>query len=210
MSGDIAILMTCHNRRDKTVLCLKALQRQDLPEGTRLSVYVVDDGSSDGTSDAIKSIFPSARLLSGDGSLFWCGGMRRAWQEAAKPDCQHYLWMNDDTSLFASAVADLLETLEYVRHQRGQDAIIVGAIRSPDSETATYGGVMRMKNRGSLGFNAMAPTGQPAECDTMNGNCVLVPRTIAEVVGNLSSQFTHGMGDFDYGLRRRRKGIAVG
>ena len=56
----IAVLLTCHNRREKTLSCLKNLLEQNL-EDIDLSVYLVDDGSSDGTSDAIKEHFPEVQ-----------------------------------------------------------------------------------------------------------------------------------------------------
>jgi len=43
----------------------------------------------------------------------------------------------------------------------------------------------------------------------MNGNCVLIPRSAAERVGNLDARFTHRMGDLDYGFRARRAGCAL-
>ena len=43
----------------------------------------------------------------------------------------------------------------------------------------------------------------------MNGNIVLVPRDVAQVVGNLDPAFEHAMGDTDYALRARRLGIGV-
>jgi GT2 family glycosyltransferase len=39
---------------------------------------VLDDASSDGTSDAIAVQFPDVTVLHGDGELCWNGGMRRA------------------------------------------------------------------------------------------------------------------------------------
>ena len=50
----IAVLMTCHNRRDTTVACLEALMRQEAIDDVRLQVYLVDAGSTDGTVEAIK------------------------------------------------------------------------------------------------------------------------------------------------------------
>jgi GT2 family glycosyltransferase len=43
----------------------------------------------------------------------------------------------------------------------------------------------------------------------MNGNCVLVPHEIAQVVGNLEAGFAHAMGDTDYGLRTRKAGFKL-
>jgi len=42
-------------------------------------------------------------------------------------------------------------------------------------------------------------------CDTINGNCVLVPAQIANELGALESAYAHGMGDIDYGLRAKQR-----
>lgn len=41
----LAVLMTCHNRREKTLRCLTSLFSCRPEAGLELSVYLVDDGS---------------------------------------------------------------------------------------------------------------------------------------------------------------------
>jgi GT2 family glycosyltransferase len=43
----------------------------------------------------------------------------------------------------------------------------------------------------------------------MNANFALIPKEVAEVVGNLEPRFTHQFGDLDYGLRASRAGFPV-
>jgi GT2 family glycosyltransferase len=47
------------------------------------------------------------------------------------------------------------------------------------------------------------PGSEPRECETFNGNVVLVPEVVRQAVGNLDGAFTHSMADTDYGLRAR-------
>jgi len=70
MTGTIAVLMTCHNRKATTLKCLGGLTEHALPSGYRLAIYLVDDGSTDGTADAIASEYPDVHLIRADGSLF--------------------------------------------------------------------------------------------------------------------------------------------
>ena len=46
-----------------------------------MTVYLVDDGSRDGTSRSVAVRFPQISILEGDGSLFWNGGMRKAFAQ---------------------------------------------------------------------------------------------------------------------------------
>ena len=94
----IAVVMTVFNRRAMTLACLEALRTQQVPDGT-VDVFVVDDGSTDGTAQAVVQHHPDVRLLHGDGQLYWNGGMRLALAEAMEGDYDYYLWINDDTRL---------------------------------------------------------------------------------------------------------------
>lgn len=62
----IAVLLTCFNRKNKTLACLKSLFGI-IPN---CHVYLVDDKSTDGTSEAIKQNFPQVKIIKGDGNLF--------------------------------------------------------------------------------------------------------------------------------------------
>ena len=53
----IAVLLTCFNRRSLTITSLQHLFLNKLPSNYSMSVFLVDDGSTDGTSLAIKENF---------------------------------------------------------------------------------------------------------------------------------------------------------
>lgn len=194
----VAAVLTCHNRREKTVACLRALADQKLPGGVRIDVFLMDDGSSDGTSEAVRDVWPGVHLLHGDGSLFWCGGMRAAWREAQMADPDFYLLLNDDTHLFPSAVAELME----ISPSPGSANVAVGAVGDPVTGKWTYGGLG--KTREWSGEDA-----EPVECRTMNANCVLVPRLVCRETGIFYHAYTHAMGDIDYGFAARRNGFRL-
>ena len=78
----IAVLITCHNRKAKTVACLHALFANDLPKDYSLEIFLVDDGSTDGTEQAVRGRYPKVNIIKGDGNLYWNGGMRVAFADA--------------------------------------------------------------------------------------------------------------------------------
>ena len=69
----IAAVLAVHNRRDLTLACLRSLRAQQVP-GVALDVFVLDDASSDGTSEAIAEQFPEVTVLHGDGSCTGTAG----------------------------------------------------------------------------------------------------------------------------------------
>lgn len=53
----ICILITCFNRINKTLLCLKHLNSLNLDKNTAVDVLLLDDCSSDGTELAVSELF---------------------------------------------------------------------------------------------------------------------------------------------------------
>ena len=197
----IAVLLTCYNRQEKTITCLKALFDSTLPEECILDVFLVDDGSTDGTAEAVKDTFPIVNIIKGNGNLFWNRGMRLAWKTAAKEsEYDFYLWLNDDTVLTEFALVELFETYNEAFETDKQPAIIVGGCQSSqNSNEFSYGG--------KTDNGPVIPNGKLLACKYINGNVVLVPKPIYNKLGNLSSDYSHGMGDIDYGLRANQKGF---
>jgi GT2 family glycosyltransferase len=205
----IATLLTCYNRKQKTLDCLAALAASTANAAVTLSIYLVDDGSTDGTAAAVRAAYPQVQILDGDGQLYWNGGMRLAFEQALERDYDYYLWLNDDTLLYPDALAVLLQTVDRVAAQGHDRATIVGSTCDPDTGAFTYGGMFRDSWLRPLRFSHLLPDAAPKQCDTINGNCVLIPRSVARVVGNLDPAFTHYMGDIDYGLRAKQHGCTT-
>jgi GT2 family glycosyltransferase len=206
---NIAVIMTCHNRREKTLMCLHHLFQQNLSKNQHLKVYLLDDCSVDGTAEAIHQNYPDIHLLRGDGTFFWNRGMYTAWQEALKDNYDYYLWLNDDTFLRPDALSCLLKTHQELITSAYSDSIIVGSTQDADTKVFTYGGIIRPYAWHPLKFSPVPPEDTPVACEAMNGNCVLIPQSVAFKVGNLDPQFSHSLGDFDYGLRSRKKRCTV-
>lgn len=203
----IAVLMTCHNRIATTLKCLDAIRAQTKPDNLHLQIYLVDDGCTDGTGDAVAEAHPDTTILSGDGSLYWCGGMRFAWAEAMKEDYDYYLWLNDDTHLYPETIGKMVATSELLSEAGGSAVILAGATCEPTKDVCTYSAANLNGFLTRHAFVKVNPTERPQKCDTINGNCVLVPREVLARVGNFSTVFTHSIGDFDYGLRAGKLGI---
>jgi len=201
-------LLTCHNRRDKTVACLAALFGGERPADAALEVLLVDDGSTDGTASAVTAQFRDVQVLQGDGNLYWAGGMRLAFGEALKKDYDFYLFLNDDTILERGALVALFRTYDYAQEVSSRVGAIVGTAYDPQSGRATYGGLRRTSWWRPLKLDLVVPGSEPSRCDSMNTNCVLVPRGVAQEIGNFDRAFTHRIADIDYGLRARGAGFA--
>lgn len=194
----IAVLLTVFNRKQKTLEALQNLFAQQIQKGYTLEVFIVDDGCTDGTPEAIAKTYSQVHIITGNGNLYWNRGMLLAWKTAAKAKAfDYYLWLNDDTILGNHALATLLSTSE----SKDDRAIVVGttaAVNAPN--TFTYGGR-------TINGKLVVPQEQATPCAYFNGNIVLIPRLVYEKVGTNDSVFRHALGDFDYGKRATKLGI---
>lgn len=201
----IAILMTCYNRSKTTLKCLRALGLQNNLEDVQTDIYLVDDGCTDGTADAVKLKFPHVRIIKGNGKLYWNGGMRLAWQTAIKSQgvkYDYFFWLNDDTVLLPDAINNILTDYKLCLDITGNAAIICGITVCPTHKCISYGGRLEGHQ-----ISPIQPSGKPQLCELINGNAVLVPRSIFNKIGNLSAMYSHGFADFDYSLRAKKQNI---
>lgn len=207
MTTRIAVALTCHNRKPLTLACLEAVTQQAFD--AQLDIYLVDDGSTDATGDAVRAAHPGATVIDGDGSLFWNHGMRLALTRAYAGDYDYYLWMNDDTVLDEGALSTLLETSIDRERATRRPVIVVGATRDAQTGELTYGGLRRLSPLRRARFSQVAPGPEPIEVETSQGNVLLVSREVARRVGNLHPGYRHSWGDEDFGLSARREGCGV-
>lgn len=190
----IAALLTCFNRKDKTLACLESLFRI-IPN---CHVYLVDDASTDGTSEAIKQHFSQVHIIRGNGNLFWSRGMHIAWKEALHGNYDYYLWLNDDMTLYKNFFNELIECEEW----GNKKCVISGLVENLNKTEIIYGGCNTQRQ-------LLQESNQPQEITYMNGNIVLIPKNIVHDVGIIDPHFHHDLGDVDYGLMVIKHGYKV-
>ncbi|TLM84546.1 glycosyltransferase family 2 protein [Pseudarthrobacter sp. NamE2] len=201
------MIMACHNRREMTVECIRKAHNAISLSGADASFTVYDDGSTDGTYEALVALGLPIQILRGDGSAFWARGMAIAEdtvlkQSAGEPD-EFIVWLNDDVVLDENAFSSLSKTLESF-----PGSVVVGAMRDPIDGSITYSG-MRRAGLHPLRFDLVIPT-QEAQCvEVFNGNLVVVPVAVAKALGGIDGGFSHALADIDYGLRCSRSNIPV-
>lgn len=195
-----AIILTVYNRKEVTLQGLRSLYEaiKTLGNDYTFDIYMTDDGCSDGTVNAVREEFPEIHIIKGNGKLFWNQGMRKAWQAAnSSQECyDFYLWFNDDIKLYKSGLQTLFES----SIKNGNIAIVSGAF-CDDNGIVSYGGWSNNE--------LVTPNGQPQQVEKINGNLVLVPKAVYDIIGMLDEHFRHSYGDWEYGIRARKAGIQL-
>ncbi len=203
----IAVLLTTYNRKQKTLTCLQSLSLQKLTGNIEISVYLTDDNSSDGTIEAVKMAFPAVNIFSGNGHLYWAGGMRHTWTHALIGNYDFYLLLNDDTTLLETAIQSLVNGFQDNPFASG-NAICVGSTCDSETGKLSYGG-SKLKSNGVWKSEPVFDETNYLRCDFANANIMLVPKAVTDKIGILADTYTHSLADYDYTLLAKRAGFEV-
>lgn len=201
----ILVILTCFNRKFKTINCIKSLLGSN--KNFKVKFLVVNDGSTDGTKEELIKLNYDIHIIEGNGNLFWNGGMRKGIEYALENiEADFYLLINDDVEFFPNTIERLLGRYFYIR-SNNQDGLIVGAT-CDNNNNLTYGAI-KYVNKKRIKYITISPSNTIEDYDTFNCNCVLVPNNILRKVGNLDKKYKHSMGDFDYGFIVKRFGYCI-
>ncbi len=201
----VEIVAPVHNRREITLQCLSSLSKIET-RGLDVHVVIVDDGSSDGTSEAIRKEFPKVEIVKGDGSLWFTEGTNVGVRAALKNNPDYVLMMNDDQVFDSKFLQYMVETAE--KYPRS----IVGSLlllwdmphklfqTSPRWET--FSGGWRHWQRQT----AWTIPEKAWEVGVIAGNCLLIPVQAIKEVGLMNSKRYPNFGDAEYTPRLRKNG----
>lgn len=199
----VYVLMACHNRRVLTVKAVQALLQAATTSNTNVQIVLFDDGSTDGTAEAVVEACPNIHIISGDGSAYWARSMATAeayvLNDLQAKERDYLLWLNDDVVLEKDALSKILRTSASFK-----DSVIVGAVCDPVTGLMTYSGFRRY-GKHPLHLAKIAPRSVPIPIESFNGNIVLVPIPVAKLVGGIDGSYSHAWADLDYGFRCQKK-----
>ncbi len=202
----VVVAVPVYNRREVTLAGLRSLLAADRT-GLDLHVVVVDDGSIDGTGQAIRSEFPEIEVVDGDGTLNYSKGTNLAIEAGLRRSPRYVVALNDDSEFDPGFLTALVRCAE--AHPRS----VVGALLTQQGrpgyafqvgqQWSTWFGGWRVPQ--DLRIGDLPDRAFRVEC--IVGNCVLVPAAAIREVGlQDGDRFPHGFGDAEWTMRLRRAG----
>lgn len=201
----IEIVTPVYNRRELTLQFLRSLRRINR-DGLDVHIIVVDDGSTDGTSEAVAKDFPEVQIVKGDGNLWYTGGTNLGIKTALENNADYILCVNNDSIFEENCLKNMVECAE--KHPRS----VVGALLllwnephrvfqvSPEWKTS-LGGWRHWYQQ-----TVWSVPQKPWQVDIIVGNCVLYPAKVIREVGLMNEKKFAQYGDAEYTPRMRRNG----
>lgn len=205
----VSVVVPVHNRREITLRFLRQWQNVYLC-GDTVQMLIVDDGSSDGTSEAIASEFPSTSILFGDGDLWWSGAINLGVRHAIADGAEAVLLMNDDLDLSPSVYSELRKVASAEPRalvsalKLYRDA--AGALRVFSAGFTAAGRLLdvRVNGHGDLTEDTWPPV---LRCDMLTGAALWIPSPVFESTGMLDSRrFPQAFGDIEFTWRASKRG----
>ena len=201
----VSFVTPVHNRRDITLQCLKSLSRVNT-DGLDVSVIVVDDGSTDGTSKSIQEAFPEVEIIRAEGDLWFTEGTNVGVRRALESDPKYIVMMNDDQIFEEHFLQYLVQTAET------NPRSVVGPLLLLWDRPHKLFQVSPVWNTWRGGWQHWyqqtiwtVPT-TAWEVDLIVGNCVLVPSQAFRECGLMNSKRYPNFGDAEYTPRLKRAG----
>jgi len=200
MNPSVYILIPVHNRRAITLTCLETLHRNgDLDH---YQVVVIDDGSTDGTAEAVQASFPDVTILKGDGNLWWTGAIKKGMIYALQNNATEIIWLNDDSLPTFDTVSKLIASCK-----SHPNSIISAYLIHMETGKHIFSGISldKKKPKEIQVGDSLKP--YLLSRDILNGNLVCISTDIIRKIGLPDDRnFPHYHGDTDYTFRAKQSG----
>jgi GT2 family glycosyltransferase len=203
-----AIVLSWNGRED-TLRCLESLTRV---EHADLGIICVDNGSTDGSQQAIGERFPQVVQIEAGANLGYAGGNNLGLRHALESGARWMVLVNND----ATVAPDVIEGFERVARERPRAGILAGKVYFAErphtiwfagqrvSELLGYSGRPRGYGRpDGPRYCRVARTGRAV------GALMAISRQAIESVGLLDEELFVYVEDVDWALRTRGAGMEV-
>ncbi|WP_310392827.1 glycosyltransferase family 2 protein [Hymenobacter sp.] len=200
------IVIPVFNRLAFTRDCLLSLRRQTTDA---FRTVVVDDGSTDGTAEALAREFPEVLVETGDGTLFWTAGVNLGIRRALAAGATRVMTLNNDLVAEPDFVAQMLAAA--ARHPTA----VLGALELDLATGAPVYGGERLDWLLHRRHDLLRELPEAARhglhpVTYLPGRGLLIPRAVFERIGLFDEKrLPHYLADFDFTSVARRHGFPV-
>lgn len=194
----VFIVLPVHNRREVTRKFVECLKRQTY---TSYHLILVDDGSTDGTSDMVVAQINPVTVIHGRGDWWWAGSLQEGLNavNGMTPDATDILLITNDDVLFDDR---FIETAVSILRERRNCLLLA---RSKDPATGTIAETGVEADFRTLSF-AIATRPENINCLATRG--LFLRWSDAQTIGAFRPRLLpHYLSDFEWTIRGRRRGL---
>ena len=202
MGAGTQVVILNWNGREYVGDCIRSVLDQSHED---TGVIVVDNGSTDGSADLIRSRFPEARLVALPENLHFARGTNAGVALALRdPDCRHIITLNNDTKVDPEFVAELVRGAASGRVGMVQAKLLfmdrpnvlntTGVLPTRDGSGVDRGWNQKDEGQFDAATDVFAPTAGAA----------LYRREVFDTVGLFDEDFLAYNEDLDLAWRARR------
>ncbi len=207
----LVVVVLSFNKREATLRCLESVSRMRYAPR---EVLVVDNGSSDGSAEAVARAHPDAHLVRSPVNLGAPGGRNLGIREATRRFPYAYLLFLDDDALADESLAT--ELVAALRQDPRAGLATPKAYRTGSPGViASAGGMQVRLGRGSIADIGAGERDEgqyegSALVDSCVGFAVLARREALEAAGGFDEAFNpYGWEEVDLSLRVRQAGYSI-
>ena len=209
MSGALPVtaIVLSWNGRESTLACLRSLERVTYRPFT---VLVVDNGSSDGSADAVAERHPDVSLLRLPENLGFAGGMNAGIRAAFAAGAGAVLLLNNDMEVEPGFVEPLVAA---AAGDPSCAAACAQILFADEPLRIWYAGAPFKPHRGHSGRNVgygqppLPPATDPYPTDRACGGAMLVTAGASDRIGLFDEELFAYAEDTDWSLRAHREGL---
>ncbi|WP_051294993.1 glycosyltransferase family 2 protein [Maridesulfovibrio bastinii] len=188
-------------------ICLKSLIASHY---NNLHILFIDNGSSDGSVQAVRDEFPDVEVLENGENLYFAAGNNRGIEYAIKNAADYIFILNNDTKIVPSCITQLVSFME----SSPQTAACQPLLCFMDDHDIIASTGCRIAGSGKA-WDAMC--GMPAEDAGENpfpmpgvtGGAMFVRTNVISTVGMFDENFGMYFEDVDLSLRMRKHGFEL-
>ncbi len=211
-SPDISFVIVNWNTRELLLACIESVYKT--VKTPSFEVWVVDNASEDGSTDAVASRFPEVNLIRNRTNLGFAAANNQAFK---KMNGRYALLVNSDALLTQGAVHSLFEFME----NSPGTGMACGQLLNPDGSLqnsfAAFPCLWSLLFNESLLrllFPSRFPSKttfrkEPAPIDSCIGACMIIRRTAMEKVGFFDESFFFFFEETDWAFRMRNRGWKI-
>ncbi len=201
----LEIVTPVYDRREETLQCLRSLSRIDRTD-LEVHIIVVDDGSTDGTAEALAKDFPEVEIIRGDGNLWYTAGTNRGIQAALRHNPDYVLAINNDSIFDEKSVYNLVRCAEEYPRSVVGPLLLDWTTPHKIFQVAPRWELISGGYRHWFRQTVWTVPNRPWQVELIVGNCVLYPAQAIREAGLMDEKRLPQFGDAEYTPRMRRRG----